>query len=201
MGLVSNTWTSVRGGPSDAMRTTTALNNWDPTFARNGDLARHKVHDSARQRRRVEHAAGLTAIILPPVKPDLVCVNETFSIQTVDHISCSEAGYSDGRKHRGVVAFALVSIAERVTLIQSSEAAEWIWLLAHADLGPHLVGIRYRPPNPGDTATIDTFKAELRAVEGAALSNATSMSTAHSGSAIRTTAMLKALRCDRFATN
>ena len=108
-------------------------------------------------------------------KPDLICVNETFLNRTTEHISIE--GYSliarrdrsDGRKCGGIAAFAASNISQRVTLVESSENAERVWLLVHANQGPHLVGVWYRPPNPGEVATIDTFKTELDALEGLSL--------------------------------
>ena len=122
------------------------------------------------------HAAELTARIrLMGQKPDLICVNETFLNRTTEHISIE--GYSliarrdrsDGRKCGGIAAFAASNISQRVTLVESSENAERVWLLVHANQGPHLVGVWYRPPNPGEVATIDTFKTELDALEGLSL--------------------------------
>ena len=56
-----------------------------------------------------------------------------------------------------------------MTLIQRSDDAEKFWLMVHADQGPHLVGVWYRPPAPGETGTIATFKAEYSALEGMSL--------------------------------
>ena len=41
--------------------------------------------------------------------------------------------------------------------------------MVHAAPGPHLVGVWYRPPAPGELATINTFKTELSALEGISL--------------------------------
>ena len=41
--------------------------------------------------------------------------------------------------------------------------------MVHADQGPHLVGVWYRPPAPGETGTVATFKAEYSALEGMSL--------------------------------
>ena len=56
-----------------------------------------------------------------------------------------------------------------MTLIQSSDDAERFWLMVHADQGPHLVGVWYRPPAPGETGTVSTFKAEYSALENMSL--------------------------------
>ena len=76
-------------------------------------------------------------------KPDLICVNETFLNRTTEHISIE--GYSliarrdrsDGRKCGGIAAFAASNISQRVTLVESSENAERVWVLVHANQGPH----------------------------------------------------------------
>ena len=119
------------------------------------------------------NSAELTARIrFMPARPDLICVNETFLDRTTEHVWIE--GYSliarrdrdDGRKCGGIAAFALSNIAERVTLVQSSEDAERVWLMVHADHGPHLVGVWYRPPIPGETSTIETFQTELQGMAG-----------------------------------
>ncbi len=124
----------------------------------------------------ISHAAELTARVrLMDEKPDLICVNETFLNRTVEHIELE--GYSlvarrdrgDGRQGGGIAAFASTGIAERVTLIQSSDDAERFWLMVHADQGPHLVGVWYRPPAPGEVATVTTLKTEFAALEGMSL--------------------------------
>ena len=41
--------------------------------------------------------------------------------------------------------------------------------MVHADQGPHLVGVWYRPPAPGETGTVTTFKVEFSALENTSL--------------------------------
>ena len=99
-------------------------------------------------------------------KPDLICVNETFLDRTLEYLTLE--GYTlvarrdrnDGRQGGGIAALAASDIAERVTLIQSSDDAARFWFMVHADQGPHLVGVWIRPPAPGETGTVTTFKAE-----------------------------------------
>ena len=99
-------------------------------------------------------------------KPELICINETHLSRTVEHVALE--GYSlvarrdrsDGRQGGGIAAFALTSIAERISLVQSSDDAERFWLMAHTDQGPYLVGVWYRPPDPGECGTIATFKTD-----------------------------------------
>ena len=124
----------------------------------------------------ISHVAELVARLRRlQEKPDLICVNETFLDRTVEHLTLE--GYTlvarrdrnDGRQGGGIAAFATSDIAERVTLIQSSDDAERFWLMVHADQGPHLVGVWYRPPAPGETGTVSTFKAEYSALENMSL--------------------------------
>ena len=90
-------------------------------------------------------------------KPDLICLNETCLDRTVERLMLE--GYSrvarrdrsDGRLGRGIAAFAASGIAERVALIQSSDDATRFWFMVHADNGPRLVGVWYRPPAPGES--------------------------------------------------
>ena len=96
----------------------------------------------------ISHAAELVAKLRRLTeKPDLICVNETALNRIIEHLTLR--GYSlvarrdrsDGRLGGGIAAFAASGIAERVTLIQSSDDAERFWLMVHADQGPHLVGV------------------------------------------------------------
>ena len=104
----------------------------------------------------LSHSAELTARVrLIDEKPDLICVNETFLNGTVENVFLE--GYTvvmrrdraDGRNGGGILALARREIAERITVVLSSEAAERAWLMAHTDRGPHLLGIWYRTPRPG----------------------------------------------------
>ena len=124
----------------------------------------------------VSHVAELAARLRRmKEKPNLICVNETFLDRTLEHLTLE--GYTlvarrdrnDGRQGGGIAALAASDIAERVTLIQSSDDAERFWLMVHADQGPHLVGVWYRPPAPGETGTVTTFKSEYSALENTCL--------------------------------
>ena len=124
----------------------------------------------------VSHVAELVARLRRmKEKPNLICVNETFLDRTLEHLTLE--GYTlvarrdrnDGRQGGGIAALAASDIAERVTLIQSSDDAERFWLMLHADQGPHLVGVWYRPPAPGETGTVTTFKSEYSALENTCL--------------------------------
>ena len=71
----------------------------------------------------------------------------------------------EGRQGGGVIAFAAREIAGRVALLDSSATHERWWLLLHGDQGSFLLGAWYRPPAPGETASIEPCVDEWR-VEG-----------------------------------
>ena len=100
---------------------------------------------------------------------------ETFLDKVVEHIMLkgyaliAQRDRNDERQGGGIAAFAASAIAEHVASIQSSADAERSWFMLHADQGPHLVGVWYRPPAPSETATVTTCKAEYAALEGLSL--------------------------------
>ena len=57
--------------------------------------------------------------------------------------------------------FAETKLDSRAVLLDSSSTDERVWIALHADRGPYLVGVWYRPPSPGNTAGAETFKAEF----------------------------------------
>ena len=56
--------------------------------------------------------------------------------------------------------FVLDEYFARVTLVAESASAERIWAIVHSDQGPYLVCCWYRPPNPGNIETIESFETE-----------------------------------------
>ncbi len=115
----------------------------------------------------ISHNAELAAVVRRlDRKPLLACLNETFLDKAVQQISLE--GYSligrrdrrDGRSGGGVVIFVKSEFVDSVTLVQDSEAAERLWCVVHSDHGPISVCCWYRPPEPGEVATIQSFKQE-----------------------------------------
>jgi len=51
-------------------------------------------------------------------------------------------------------------------LIKKSESIEALWHTLHCDVGPVLLGVWYRRPNRGETASIDSFDHELESFTG-----------------------------------
>jgi hypothetical protein len=109
----------------------------------------------------LSHLPELTAALhVLKIAPGLVCLNETFLDASIESITLE--GYElvarrdrdDGRKCGGVAVFANVSVKSRVTLLSKSDDSERVWVILHADTGPLLIGVWYRPPEPGEIATI-----------------------------------------------
>ena len=64
------------------------------------------------------------------------------------------------RAHGGVVCFSNESIGDSVTLLEVSPDDDRVWLLVPNDLGPVVICSWYRPPHPGEIASIARFEDE-----------------------------------------
>ena len=114
----------------------------------------------------LSHIAEVTALIRDlPAKPFLVSLNETFLSEAIEQVKLE--GYQvlarRDRKERwggGVLVFVLDEYFPRVTLLDVSEEAERIWAVVHSDRGPFLACCWYRPPDPGNTKSIESFEKE-----------------------------------------
>ena len=89
------------------------------------------------------HSTQLPARIRRLVnKPDLICINETFVNEIVEHIMLEEYRRSttipkDGHHGEGIAAFA--AMAEHLILMENLENAERFWLMVHTHHDPHIV--------------------------------------------------------------
>ena len=114
----------------------------------------------------LSHIAEVTAVIRDmPAKPFLVCLNETFLTKAVEEVKLE--GYQvlarrdrEGQWGGGVLMFVMDAYFAKVTLVGISESAERIWAIAHSGRGPYLVCCWYRPPDPGNTKSIESFETE-----------------------------------------
>ena len=98
------------------------------------------------------------------VKPTLICSNETFldkeKVDIERYELVGRRDREDGRKFGGVAVFAQSDLADSMTLMTASKVHERVWIVVHSDLGPLLIGVWYRPPEPGETDSIDTLREE-----------------------------------------
>ena len=109
----------------------------------------------------------MTAVIRACKQPPaLVCLNETFLDPSTEDVELE--GYQliarrdrdDGRKCGGVAVFARADAARAVTLVEKSKTNERVWLVIHSDTGPYLLGVWYRPPQPGEVESIKSLREE-----------------------------------------
>lgn len=102
--------------------------------------------------------------------PNPVCINETMLSRAIDdtplegYTLIARRDRSDCRTGGGIAAFASEKIAERVMMVMKSEVAERVWLMVHAEQGPPLLGVWYRPPNEGEIQSLSSFKTELQSI-------------------------------------
>ena len=95
-----------------------------------------------------------------------MCINESWLDKSTEdiilegYVIASRRDRDDGRKCGGVIVFAHCSVASRVTEIKKSDSSERVWLALHADIGPFLIGVWYRPPEAGEAATIESLEKE-----------------------------------------
>jgi len=115
----------------------------------------------------LSHQAELSAVIrMTTPSPSLICLNETFLDASVEdvllegYIIVARRDRDDGRKCGGVAVYASSALANQITLVEKSASSERVWLIVHADTGPYLIGVWYRPPQPGETESIDSFEKE-----------------------------------------
>jgi hypothetical protein len=122
------------------------------------------------------HAAELAAALrLLKSLPDVVCVSESFldrSTQQVDlegYSVISRRDRDDGRRCGGVIVWAKDESAACVTQLLISAVAERIWMVIHTDQGPFLLGVWYRPPDPGEVLSIESLEEEWRQLSSGAM--------------------------------
>jgi hypothetical protein len=124
----------------------------------------------------LSHAAELVAYIrLLRRPPMIICVNESFLDKSVKDVELE--GYevsarrdrTDGRKGGGVLVFTRADNANNVTLLETSLRSERVWLVVHTDQGPYVLSAWYRPPDPGEVVSIESFETEWQEHCNAAL--------------------------------
>ena len=101
-------------------------------------------------------------------------MNETFLTRAVEEATLEgyETVVRRDRKEQwggGIILFVSTEYAARITLLLTSESAERAWAVLHAEQGPFLIGLWYRPPAPGNLDGIDSFEAEWQSLRSEAL--------------------------------
>ena len=103
-------------------------------------------------------------------RPGLICLNETFLDESTSDNQLWLGGYKllsrrdrcDGRSGGGICCFVADVFAEQVAVSERSASSERVWHTIHSDIGPLLLGVWYRPPEPGEVASIRECEDEWR---------------------------------------
>ena len=119
----------------------------------------------------LSHRAELNAQIqLLHRPPAMICINETFLDESVTDGQILVTGYrlvsrrdrADGRSGGGIMCMVHERYHGQVVMQEHSSVDERTWHVVHSDIGPILCGTWYRPPCPGETASILACEEELR---------------------------------------
>ena len=114
----------------------------------------------------LSHIAEVIASIRDlPMKLFLVSLNEKFLSKAVEQVKLEgyqvlARRYREERWGGGVLVFVLHEYFPRDTLVHISKEAERIWAMVHSGRKPILVCCWYRPPDPGNTDSIESFEKE-----------------------------------------
>ena len=57
--------------------------------------------------------------------------------------------------------FARIGWEDTIVHVHNADDYEGLWLIAHTDRGPILIGLLYRPPARGDLHVINAFERDL----------------------------------------
>ncbi len=119
------------------------------------------------------HAHLLDALLKLHDFPEFVALTETHLVPNVlkdielsNYKLVSRRDRPDGRGWGGVALFARADVHANIVLIQASDSIEAVWHTLHCDIGPILLGVWYRRPNPGEIASVESFDRELEAHSG-----------------------------------
>jgi len=112
------------------------------------------------------HLALLDSLLANHDFPEFVAITETHLKKTVESLKLTnyvEVSRRDrvGRFGGGIALYARHDVHDNVVLLRHSESNELSWHVLHADVGPILLGVWYRPPNPGDLSAINQFEREI----------------------------------------
>ena len=93
-------------------------------------------------------------------RPHMILITETWLGQAIEEVPL-EGYFLVSRRDRdtdsergGVLVLVLQELADRVVALIQSATAERLWVVAHTSRGPLLVAVWYRPPCPGEVASV-----------------------------------------------
>ncbi len=103
--------------------------------------------------------------------PEFVAITETHLTKEVKWIGLtkyelvSRRDRPDQRGWGGIALFARHDVYQSIVFVKESATLELAWYTLHADVGPLLLGVWYRPPKKGEIQTIQQFDRELEGFE------------------------------------
>ena len=115
------------------------------------------------------HAHFLESVLFLHQYPEFVALTETH-LRPVVVQDIELSGYKIvSRRDRpvcrgpsgGVALFARADVHSNIVSISSSNEIEAIWHTIHCDIGPILLGVWYRRPDPGEVCSVQSFDHEL----------------------------------------
>ena len=116
------------------------------------------------------HEAELNAVLETLEYPTIVALNETLlpgkkvvkEISLSGYVLISRRDRPDNSGWGGIALFAKQGYENCIVHVGDSNIAERSWHILHTDRGPIGFGLWYRPPRPGEVATIQALDGELR---------------------------------------
>ena len=118
------------------------------------------------------HAHLLDTLLRLQDYPDFVAITETHlreglkEINLTNYVLVSRRDRIDSRPAEekgwgGVALFARSDVYQSIVFTEASNVNELTWHTLHSDIGPILLGVWYRPPHRGETASVRQFEVEL----------------------------------------
>ena len=143
-----------------------AIRDWEQSGVPSEEASLTVLHLNIRG--YVSHIAEVTALLRTmPSKPSLVVLNETFLTRVIEDIQLEGYALLARRDRRdqwggGVAVFIIANQFTMASVVEVSEEAERVWIIVHSDRGPFLISSWYRPPAPGEVASIHSCETELQ---------------------------------------
>ncbi len=113
------------------------------------------------------HLHLLDALLALHNFPEFVAITETHLELSIEALKLSKyelvsrRDRPDQRGWGGIALYARWDVHQNIVHLRDSEALELSWHTLHTDAGPLLLGVWYRRPDRGETATIEAFDKEL----------------------------------------
>ena len=97
----------------------------------------------------------------------MILVTETWLSKAIEEVPLegycivSRRDQDENSERGGVLVLALQELADRVVMLEESAIAERLWVIVHTNHGPFMVAVWYRPPSPGEVASVQSLSEDL----------------------------------------